>query len=172
MTMNDPLLRTDSYAKIFLYNTHETVACVPRHTIRMRDKVRPDKLREAVEQALLRFPHMMLTAEPTETAFRYRRNVQPAVVLPFDGVSTRYTIGSKDTNGYLFLVGYHDKTIYMEYQHSISDGRGFEEFIRCVLFQYLKNCGFPVENDGSVRGMDTRWSPEESANGYEQLADR
>ena len=141
MTMNDPLLRTDSYAKIFLYNTHETVACVPRHTIRMRDKVRPDKLREAVEQALLRFPHMMLTAEPTETAFRYRRNVQPAVVLPFDGVSTRYTIGSKDTNGYLFLVGYHDKTIYMEYQHSISDGRGFEEFIRCVLFQYLKNCG-------------------------------
>ena len=138
----------------------------------MRDKVRPDKLREAVEQALLRFPHMMLTAEPTETAFRYRRNVQPAVVLPFDGVSTRYTIGSKDTNGYLFLVGYHDKTIYMEYQHSISDGRGFEEFIRCVLFQYLKNCGFPVENDGSVRGMDTRWSPEESANGYEQLADR
>ena len=29
MTMNDPLLRTDSYAKIFLYNTHETVACVP-----------------------------------------------------------------------------------------------------------------------------------------------
>ena len=53
MTMNDPLLRTDSYAKIFLYNTHETVACVPRHTIRMRDKVRPDKLREAVEQALL-----------------------------------------------------------------------------------------------------------------------
>ena len=91
MTMNDPLLRTDSYAKIFLYNTHETVACVPRHTIRMRDKVRPDKLREAVEQALLRFPHMMLTAEPTETAFRYRRNVQPAVVQPFDGVSTRYS---------------------------------------------------------------------------------
>ena len=29
MIMNDPLLRTDSYAKIFLYNTHETVACVP-----------------------------------------------------------------------------------------------------------------------------------------------
>ena len=106
----------------------------------------------------------------TVKSLRENRNsaIYSAVVLPFDGVSTRYTIGSKDTNGYLFLVGYHDKTIYMEYQHSISDGRGFEEFIRCVLFQYLKNCGFPVENDGSVRGMDTRWSPEESANGYEQ----
>lgn len=151
--MNDPRLRTDSYAKIFLYNTHETVACVPRHTIRMKDRVRPDKLREAVEQALLRFPHMMLSVERTETGFRYRTNVRPAVVLPFDGVSTRYTIGSADTNGYLFLVGYHEDTIYMEYQHSISDGRGFEEFIRCVLFQYLKNCGCLVENDGTVRAM-------------------
>ena len=122
------------------------MACVPRHTIRMKDRVRPDKLREAVEQALLRFPHMMLSVERTETGFRYRTNVRPAVVLPFDGVSTRYTIGSADTNGYLFLVGYHEDTIYMEYQHSISDGRGFEEFIRCVLFQYLKNCGCPVEN--------------------------
>ena len=141
--MNDPRLRTDSYAKIFLYNTHETVACVPRHTIRMKDRVKPDKLREAVEQALLRFPHMMMSVERTATGFRYRTNVRPAVVLPFDGVSTRYTIGSADTNGYLFLVGYHENTIYMEYQHSISDGRGFEEFIRCVLFQYLLNCGCP-----------------------------
>ena len=34
--MNDPRLRTDSYAKIFLYNTHETVACVPRRAHRDR----------------------------------------------------------------------------------------------------------------------------------------
>ncbi|MDO5142576.1 MAG: hypothetical protein Q4D31_06115 [Eubacteriales bacterium] len=167
-----PLLRTDSYAKIFLYNTHETVACVPRHTIRMRDEVQPDKLRRAVERALLRFPHMMIGTEPTDTAFRYRANVLPPVVLPFDGIEHRYTIGTKDTNGYLFLVGYHGKTITMEYQHSISDGRGFEEFIRCVLFQYLLLCGYPVENDGTVRGMDTRFSPDESADGYRQLADQ
>ena len=167
-----PLLRTDSYAKIFLYNTNETVACVPRHIIRMRDKVDPDKLQQAVEQALLRFPHMVLGVEATDTQFVYRRNVLPPVVLPFDGVEKRYTIGSPDTHGYLFLVGYEGNTITMEYQHSISDGRGFEEFIRCVLFQYLQLCGCPVENDGSVRGMDTLWTPDESANGYEQLADQ
>ena len=167
-----PLLRTDSYAKIFLYNTNQTVACVPRHIIRMRDKVDPDKLQQAVEQALLRFPHMVLGVEATDTQFVYRRNVLPPVVLPFDGVEKRYTIGSPDTHGYLFLVGYEGNTITMEYQHSISDGRGFEEFIRCVLFQYLQLCGCPVENDGSVRGMDTLWTPDESANGYEQLADQ
>ena len=41
-----------------------------------------------------------------------------------------------------------------------------------MLFQYLTLCGYPVENDGSVRGMDTRWSPDESADGYRQLADQ
>ncbi|MCI5704039.1 hypothetical protein [Agathobaculum sp.] len=167
-----PLLRTDSYAKIFLYNTHETVACVPRHTIRMSEKVKPALLEQAVGQALLRFPHMMLAIEPTETSFRYVHNVRPPKVLPFDGARTRYTIGSADTGGYLFLVGYQDDTITLEYQHSVSDGRGFEEFIKTVLFEYLRLDGKPVANDGTVRGMDTRYSPEESADGYRQLADR
>ena len=67
MLTDFPLLRTDKYAKIFLYNTHETVACVPRHIIRMRDKVKPDKLQQAVSEALLRFPHMMLGVEATAT---------------------------------------------------------------------------------------------------------
>lgn len=166
-----PLLRTDSYAKIFLYNTQETVACVPRHTIRMSEEVKPALLEHAVGQALLRFPHMMLGVEHTETAFRYVQNVRPPKVLPFDGAQTRYTIGSADTGGYLFLVGYQGDTITMEYQHSVSDGRGFEEFIKTVLFEYLRLCGKPVENDGTVRGMDTRYSPEESADGYRQLAE-
>lgn len=171
--MNDPRLRTDSYAKIFLYNTHETVACVPRHTIRMKDRVRPDQAARggrAGAAALSAYDAERRAHRGPDSATA-RMCVRP-VVLPFDGVSARYTIGSADTNGYLFLVGYHEDTIYMEYQHSISDGRGFEEFIRCVLFQYLKNCGCPVENDGTVRAMDTRWTPEESADGYEQLADR
>lgn len=171
-TQNFPLLRTDSYAKIFLYNTHETVACVPRHIIRMRDQVDPKLLQQAVEYALMRFPHMMLGVEPTETGYRFRQNDLPPVVLPFDGTNKRYYIGSKENHGYLFLAGYEKDTIILEYQHSISDGRGFEEFIRCVLFQYLQLCGHPVENDGSVRGMDSAFKPEESADGYQQLPDR
>lgn len=164
-----PLLRTDSYGKIFLYCNQTQCACVPRHTIRMSELVRPDLLLEAVKTALLRFPHMMLGIEATPSQFVYRLNVQEPVVLPFDGLWTRYTIGSDDTHGYLFLVGYQQDTIYMEYQHSISDGRGFEEFIKCVLFHYLKLCGKPVENDGTVRGLDTVYTFDESEDAYERL---
>ena len=157
-----PYLRTDSYGKIFLYCTPNDCACVPRHTIQMSEPVRPDVLQQAVKAALLRFPHMMIGIEATDTQLRYRINVAEPVVLPFDGLWKRYCIGTEDTNGFLFLVGYQDDKIYMEYQHSTSDGRGFEEFIRCVLFNYLKLCGKPVENDGTVRGLDSVYTIEES----------
>ena len=167
--LSHPYLRTDSYGKIFLYCTPNDCACVPRHTIQLSEPVRPDVLLEAVKVSLLRFPHMMLGIEATDTQLRYRLNVEDPVVLPFDGLWKRYTIGSEDTHGYLFLVGYQDDKIYMEYQHSTSDGRGFEEFIRCVLFNYLKLCGKPVENDGSVRGLDSVYTIAESEDGFIKL---
>lgn len=164
-----PVLQTDRYAKIFLYTTQNDVACVPRHTIHMKDKVLPKKLQEAVKTALMRFPHMMLGIEAKETRYEYRILNADPVVLPFDGERLRYSIGSKDTNGYMFLVGYQGNKIYMEYQHSISDGRGFEEFIKCVLYHYLKLCGCPVENDGTIRATDSAYVIEESEDAYRKL---
>lgn len=170
VTLKDhPLLRTDSYGKIFLYTTQEDVACVPRHRIRMSEPVRPACLLSAVKTSLLRFPHMMLGIAATDTQYKYRLLVEEPVVLPFDGITQRYTIGSADTHGYMFLVGYHEDTIFMEYQHSISDGRGFEEFIRCVIFHYLKECGRPVENDGSIRTADSVYVTEESEDAFRRL---
>lgn len=167
----NPLTITDSYGKIFLYNNESSVACVPRHTIRMSERVNPDKLLRAVRIALLRFPHMCIGMEKTATSYQLYVNGEDPVVLPFDtsGAEHRYAIGSADTHHYLFLVGYRDNDIYMEYQHSISDGRGFEEFIRCVLFFYLQECGKPVENDGTIRALDTVYSVEESEDAYRAL---
>ncbi|MCI8856210.1 MAG: hypothetical protein HFH26_06645 [Clostridiaceae bacterium] len=166
---NHPLLQTDSYGKIFLYTTQEDVACVPRHRIRMSEPVRPTCLLNAIKTALLRFPHMMLGLAADTTQYKYRLLVEEPVVLPFDGVTQRYTIGSEDTHGYMFLAGYHNDTIFMEYQHSISDGRGFEEFIRCVLFHYLLECGHAVENDGTIRTTETAYVTEESEDAFRKL---
>lgn len=167
----NPLTITDSYGKIFLYNTESSTGCVPRHTIRMSEPVNPNNLLKAVRIALLRFPHMCIGIEKTPTSYQCYVNGEPPVVLPFDptGVEHRYAIGSADTHHYLFLVGYRDDCIYMEYQHSISDGRGFEEFIRCVLFLYLQECGKSVQNDGSIRALDTIYTIEESEDAFQAL---
>lgn len=104
----------------------------------MTEPVDPELLREALKIALLRFPQMGLGLVRGETQYQYRLLDKPPVVLPFDDISPYY-IGSEDTNGYLFCCGYKGNTIYLEYQHCTSDGRGFNEFIKCVLF-YTSSC--------------------------------
>ena len=117
------LLDVDSYGPVFMYATNRDLTTAPRHIIRMAEPVDPELLREALKIALLRFPQMGLGLERGETQYRYRLLTDPPVVLPFDDISPYY-IGSEDTNGYLFCCGYRENTIYLEYQHCTSDGRG------------------------------------------------
>ena len=140
----DSLLHVDSYGCIFMYTTHRDLTTAPRHIIRMSEPVDPIKLLGALNTALVRFPQMALGLTRGARSYAYHRISRPPVVLPFDDRSPYY-IGSEDTNGYLFLCGYRDNTIYLEYQHCTADGRGFDQFIRCVLFYYLKYCGKPVK---------------------------
>lgn len=162
------LLDVDSYGCIFMYATHCDLTTAPRHTIRMTEPVDPELLREALKISLLRFPQMGLGLVRGEKQYQYRILHKPPVVLPFEDISPYY-IGSEDTNGYLFCCGYKENTIYLEYQHCMSDGRGFQEFIKCVLFYYLKLCGHAIENDGSIRTLETDFTPEENEDGFARL---
>lgn len=162
------LLDVDSYGCLFMYATHRDLTTAPRHIIRLTEPVRPEELREALKIALLRFPQMGLGLTRGATQYRYRLLEAPPVVLPFDDISPYY-IGSEDTNGYLFTCGYKDKTIYMEYQHCTSDGRGFNEFIKCVLYYYFKLCGKAIENDGTIRTLETDYTAAENEDGFVKL---
>lgn len=162
------ILQADSYGPVFMYATHRELACAPRHIIRMTEPVNPELLQQAAQRALERFPQMRVGLSRDNDAYRYYFNPLPPVVLPFLDVSPYY-IGSKDNNGYLFTLGWKDKTIYMEYQHSLCDGHGFDQFIRAVLFEYLTLCGKPVCNDGSIRTHETEFQLSECEDGYAKL---
>lgn len=164
-THRDALLQVDSYGSIFMYATHKDLTTAPRHLIRMNEPVEPRVLLAAVRTALERFPQFALGLTRGAQRYSYRLLDTVPVVLPMDDRSPYY-IGSDDTAGYLFLCGYREDTIYLEYQHCISDGRGFDQFIRCILFYYLQGLGYPVENDGSIRTRETAFTPAECEDGY------
>ena len=163
------LLDVDSYGCIFMYATNQDLTTAPRHIIRMTEPVDAELLREALKITLLRFPQMGLGLVRGEKQYQYRLLDKPPVVLPFENHLSPYYIGSEDTNGYLFCCGYHEDTIILEYQHCTSDGRGFNEFIKCVLFYYLKLRGYAIENDGSVRTLETDFQPAENEDGFIKL---
>ncbi|MDY3617431.1 hypothetical protein [Agathobaculum sp.] len=159
------LLEVDSYGCLFMYATHKDLTTSPRHIIRMTEPVDPAVLLDALKTALIRFPQFGLGLTRGDKRYAYRLLDKPPVVLPMDDRSPYY-MGSEDTNGYLFLCGYRDSTIYLEYHHCTSDGRGFDQFIRCVLFYYLRFMGHPVENDGSIRTLETEFTPLDCEDGY------
>lgn len=162
------ILAADSYGPVFMYATNRDLACCPRHIIRMTEPVDPVLLQKATELALIRFPQMRIGLSRGENAYHYYTNDLPPVVLQFPDISPYY-MGSDDNNGYMFTVGYRDKTIFMEYQHSTCDGHGFDLFIRTVLYEYLTLCGHPIQNDGSIRTRDTEFSLSECEDGYKLL---
>ena len=162
------LLDVDRYGSIFFFFSNCDLTTAPRHIIRMTEPVDPELLKEALKITLLRFPQMGLGLKRGEKQYQYRLLDKPPVVLPFEDISPYY-IGSDDTNGYLFCCGYKENTIYLEYQHCTSDGRGFNEFIKCVLFYYLKLRGYAIENDGSIRTLETDFQPAENEDGFVKL---
>lgn len=165
----DPVLNVDTYGNIFMYATHRDLTTSPRHIIRMSEPVRPDILQKALESTLTRFPQMAVGLTRGDSAYSYHYVNKPPVVLPFDNHLSPYWMGSADTNGYLFLCGYTRNTIILEYHHCTCDGHGFDQFIRCVLFEYLTLCGYPVENDGTIRTPETAFDPCECEDGFPLL---
>lgn len=162
------LLQVDSYGCVFMYATHKDLTTAPRHIIRMREPVEPNRLLDAVKTALIRFPQFGLGLIRSEKQYGYCLPDKPPVVLPMNDISPYY-IGSDDTNGYLFLCGYKDNTIYLEYQHCIADGRGFDQFIRTILYYYLLSMGHDIQNDGSIRTNDTAFQLQDCEDGYLRL---
>lgn len=164
----DHLLDIDSYGCLFMYATHKDLTTSPRHLVHLKEPVNPALLQKAVELALIRFPQMALGLKRGEKSYSYRYLDKPPVVLPCQEISNYY-MGSDDTNGYLFLCGYNGNTIYLEYHHCTSDGHGFDEFIRSILFEYFTLCGYDIKNDGSIRTRETEFSLEESQDAYPEL---
>lgn len=161
----DSLLKIDSYGCIFMYATHKDLTTAPRHIIRMSEPVEPRILLAALRMAYERYPQFALGLVRGEKEYSYRRLTKPPVVLEMEDRSPYY-IGSDDTNGYLVLSGYKDNTIYLEYQHCTADGRGFDQFIRTVLYYYLKQKGYDIQNDGSIRTLDTNVNLRDWEDGY------
>lgn len=166
---NDPILNVDTYGNIFMYATHRDLTTSPRHIIRMSEPVQPELLQEALELALIRFPQMAVGLTRGDSAYSYHYLDKPPVVLPFENHLSPYWMGSEDTNGYLFLCGYIRNTIILEYHHCTCDGHGFDEFIRCVLFEYLTLCGHSIENDGTIRTHETEFDASECEDAYPLL---
>lgn len=101
--------------------------------IRMKDKVRGDLLRRALEKSMVRYPY--LTSKLVEKNGDFYIADNPLSVA-FAKTDKFRSLGSMAVNYHLIDVTYTDKKIRVAFHHALCDGRGIMPFIETMIYYY------------------------------------
>ena len=136
-----------------------------RMTLKMRDPVDGDLLRQAVESTRQRYPYYQVKlgirkdTEGTEY-FVYEDNSEPWVVN--EGEEPVRLIGP-ESNNHLLAFCYWDKYIALDFFHCLTDGTGAYNILRTLLYEYSRRRYNPTLNRGmaNIRVAGDTISPKE-----------
>ena len=126
--------------RFYLTWAGEQMSWTVRMTMKMRDVVDGDLLRQAVESTRLRYPYyqvklgMRKDAEGTEY-FVYEDNSEPWVVS--EGEKPVRLIGP-ESNNHLLAFCYWDNCIAIDFFHCLTDGTGAYNILRTLLYEYSR----------------------------------
>lgn len=134
----------------------------------LKDEVNPDKLHSAVEAALEAHPLFACTViydkkyylETNDKSFSLINAAPDERPLEF----------GDNTNGYLWQMCYHGKTITFEWCHAVTDGRGGFDFFAAAISNYFDtptqkpesfplNLGLESICDKNIKGIPQKKQP-------------
>jgi len=101
--------------------------------IRMKDKVRGDLLRRALEKAIKRYPYLTSKLVEKNGDFYIADNL---LSVAFAKTDKFRALGSMKVNYHLIDVTYVDKKICVAFHHALCDGRGIMPFIETLIYYY------------------------------------
>jgi len=101
--------------------------------IRMKDKVRGDFLRRALENTMVRYPYLKSKLVEKNGDFYITDNI---LSVAFAKTDKFRALGSMKVNYHLIDVTYIDKKICVAFHHALCDGRGMKPFIETLIYYY------------------------------------
>ncbi|MEG1426435.1 MAG: hypothetical protein RSC76_01970, partial [Oscillospiraceae bacterium] len=129
--------RLDNAAKIFPSTSRKTDTSVFRFYCELMEQVEPQMLAAALENAIREFPNFLCVLR--KGAFWYyleSTEKRPQVVPESESVCKRIYEG--DSSALLFEVSYYKNRINLENYHVLSDGTGALQFLKTIVYYYLK----------------------------------
>lgn len=151
-------MKAHFYDPMFYLSSEEMPFSI-RLEIRLKDDVRPDSLRKAVEAASLRFPYFSMEVIEKDGELITKDNPLPFVV--YEGSDAR-TLGSAAVNRQLIAFSYDKKTVYIHASHIITDGGGLFPFIKTILFCYFTDVNGCAPSIEGIRLPGETPSPSET----------
>ena len=133
----------DSY---LLYEMTPQVILTCRARVDLAEPIDGAVLKGAAEKAFRRFPYYARTIHLNEQNAFEMKPCDAPIVVKEDGAPL--TLGSEETNGFLFAITYTGNRIYFNFSHSSCGGCGAMFWIKSTLWQYLTDKGYDIDPEG------------------------
>ena len=135
--------------KFFLYITNAGKAATIEYNFILEKKVDPMLLNKATSDAISVF--RLFTMQPIVDKDGSLRMIENKKTMPvFKRDSLVRSLGSEDTNGYLFRILYDENQVIIEASHGLGDARAVLSFSMTLLYYYFLNIGYDVETQGLI----------------------
>lgn len=133
-------------------NGDETLNIVVR--VALTEDIDTASMQTALEKAALRYPnfHSVLASDGKGLVYEFS-DEKPVLQIGDE----KRKLGSSELNGFPYCVSCDGKMLKLSVHHGITDGYGVTEFVKTLLYYYLKECGKPVTADGDIRLLESEY---------------
>lgn len=139
----------DNAAKIFPCTSNKNRPNLFTVSAVLVEDINKDILQETIDTVLSRFPSYKVKLKKGIFWYYLEENNNPYVVEEQDpNVYDYYMLKRK--NGYLFNLCYYKNKISLTMFHSLTDGTGAMEFLKTIVYQYLKFTGKKIDSEGII----------------------
>ena len=129
--------RLDNSAKIFPISAGKKYSTVFRLSAVLKEKIKPDILKIAVEKALEQYEFFKVRLKNGFFWNYLEYNPKKPIIEKEKEYPCKY-IEPKENNNYLFKVTYFDTKINIDIFHSLTDGNSGVMFFREIVYNYIE----------------------------------
>lgn len=148
MAKKDHWMKIDNAGKIFPAVSNETRSSTFRLSMYIKEDVDPLLLEKVVNNLLPRFETFNVKIKNGLFWNYFAANNNYFKVEQENAIIGQYKL--KSPSLYCFRVLYYQKRITLETFHSLSDGFGAMEFLKSIVYEYLKEKGYELNNEGKI----------------------
>lgn len=161
--------RLDNAAKLYPAIETSKWSSLFRASMVLKEQVDADRLEQAVNQVLNRFPSFKVRLRKGVFWYYLEQNDQPFHVIKDEGHPCMH-MGRNENGGYLFRVLYYRSRISLEIFHALTDGTGGLIFLKTLVAQYLRLDGAIIPNTNGILDIREQPKPEELEDAYKKIS--
>ena len=148
MSKRNHWLKIDNAGKIFPAVSNDSRSSTFRLSMYINENVDKELLEKVVNNLLPRFDTFNVKLKRGLFWNHLATNNNHFKVEEETSIIGQYKL--KSSSLFCFRVLYFEKRITLETFHSLSDGTGAMEFLKSIVYEYLKEKGYELENEGKI----------------------